>query len=111
MTNIILRSKRIKYNKLVSKWSIIFILTKLDFVTIQIKQIGFKNDSIEMEESTEISTETLFHIWIESFQVSRNHEDKTKATNSSEIRYAQGSVIEYFFDDHNNRPEVFALFN
>ena len=111
MANIIFWGKGIKYNKLISKWSFIFILTKLNFVPIQIKQIRFKNDSIEMEKPTQISTEALLHIGIEPFQVSRDHEDKTKAANSSEIRYAQESVIKYFFDNHDNRPEVFSLFN
>ena len=110
MANIILWSKWIKNNKLVSKWSIVFILTKLNFVTIQIKQIRFENYSVEMKEPAEISAETLFHIWIEPFQVSRNHEDKTKAADSSKIRYAQESVIKYFFYNHYNRPEVFSLF-
>ena len=111
MTNIILRSKWIKNNKLVSKRSIVFILAKFNFVTIQIEQIRFKNHSIEMKKSAEISAETLFHICIEPFQVSRNHKDQTKATYSSEIRYAQGSVIEYFFYNHYNRPKIFTLFN
>ena len=74
MADVVRGVQWVQYDEWVVEWTLSWVLTEFNDVSIKVEEVWLEADAVEMEEAGEIATQGLLLVGIEALEICRHHE-------------------------------------